>query len=133
MTTTNPAASDTRVEPISTAKPSPIARKLAPYYEALLSKGVAHVKITYNMGHSSCVKSGLSRKANGHLELAASTRPLIAAIAEIFYELIEARYPNCRDGRPSTSTVSWDLRTNDLVHRHEFHTIPREYAIHRGI
>jgi hypothetical protein len=106
---------------------------LAPHYAALLGKGVAHVKITYNMSYAICTWSSLARKANGHLELASSTRLIVTAVAEIFYQLIEARYPSCcRDDRPSTSTISWDLRTNDLVHRHEFDTFPREYAIHRG-
>jgi len=132
MTTTKPPDSHTRSEPASTAKQSPIARKLAPYYDALLAKGVAHVKITYNLSHTSCTRTSLARKANGHLELANSTRLTVAAVAEIFYQLIEARYPTCRGDCPSTSTISWDLRTNDLVHRHEFHTFPREYAIHRG-
>jgi hypothetical protein len=110
-----------------------LTQRLAPHCSRMLRIGVSHVRIQYAVHEGIWEASGNAFDATLRPIGATLTRAIITDVVRIFFELLTVRHPNWQEGRGSFGTVTWDLATNELEHRHHNRGPVLETHIHRGM
>ena len=112
-----------------------VRRELPDLANRLKSIGVVTVYVSYDgCGDSGQIEEIVCRDVQGHhVRLTGKTPATDDQLADLFYDLIDARHPDWGDDDGACGELVWDLEADTLKHTHNVRFTDYSTTEHEGL